>query len=115
MKDSGKEIGGNILKLEGYGLFVTVVDGRIYTSQMEHKSGHPKLDPDGGIEWEELTDPPNQQFLNIINAKWGLALTMLDYDKIMKVSEIVKYGKNRETPLEIPAHWLVKNMRELEK
>lgn len=92
-------LNNNILKLEGFGVYVTYVYNKVYISEIQ-KSGGPSLDPDGCIEWEELKDPPNQEFLNTINKCWGLKLTMSDYGKYMSISECL---------------WYVKNLKELHK
>jgi hypothetical protein len=83
----------NILKLKGFGLWVTYVDGKVHTSEM-NVAGIPKLDPDGCIDWEELKDPPNQEFLNEINRYWALKLKMSDFGKPMSVNECLWYVKN---------------------
>lgn len=83
----------NILKLEGYGVYVTCVDKYVYISKITSK-GHPTLDPDGCIDWSELTDPDNQEMLNEINKHFGLELTMTDFGKHMSVSECIWFVKN---------------------
>ena len=83
----------NILKLEGFGVYVTYIDNKVYVSEIQ-KSGYPTLDPDGCIEWEELKDPSNQEFLNEVNKKWGLELKMSDFGKYMSISECLWYVKN---------------------
>ena len=88
-----------ILKLEGFGLYATYVDGKVHISELD-KNGYPKLDPDGCVEWEELKDPPNQEFLSELNKQWGLKLKMSDYGCHMSISECL---------------WYVKNLREREK
>jgi len=119
-----KELGSNIIKLEGYGLYVTYIDSKVYVSEMTPNSGLPTLDPDKNIEWTELSEPPNQKFLNLVNAKFGITLTMHDFGGVMSITEIKEFVKlNKEertgvgneplTPAE--AIWLVKNMREKEK
>lgn len=83
----------NILKLEGYGVYVTYIDGKVYTSNIDPK-GRPTLDPDKCIEWTELTDPSNQEFLSEINKAWNLELKLSDYGKYMSISECLWYVKN---------------------
>jgi hypothetical protein len=75
------------IKLTGYGVYVTKFDGSIFISNIQ-LDGRPTLDPDGCIEWVPLTDPFNQQFLNIINSKFGTHLTMGQFGKYRTVSEI---------------------------
>ena len=115
-----KDIGSNIIKLEGYGLYVTYIDGEVFISEMIARSGHPHLDPDGCISWDKLEDPPNQKFLNLINAKFGTCFTMNDFGKIMKVSDIKGHVKQQkeakiEPMTDNQTRWFVKNMREKEK
>ena len=114
-----KDIGSNIMKLEGYGLYVTYIDGELFTSEMVTRSGHPHLDPDGCISWDKLDDPPNQKFLNLVNAKFETSFTMNDFSKVMKVSDIKEYveqqkmAKKKEEPMtDAQARWFVKNLRE---
>lgn len=78
----------NILKLEGYGVYLTMHGKKLYESKIDPKTGGPTMDPDKCIEWTECTDPPNQQFLNIVNQVFGVALTLCDFGKIMSVSEV---------------------------
>ena len=94
------EISKNIIKLDGYGVYVTMIDGEVYTSDTDATGSYPTLDPDGGISWDKLEDPPNQQFLEIVNDKWETELNMTDYDKPMSVGQI---------------RWFVKNLREKHK
>ena len=116
-----KDIGSNIMKLEGYDLYVTYIDGELFTSEMIPRSGHPNLDPDGCISWDKLTDPPNQKFLNLVNAKFGTNFSMNNFGGIMKVSDVKEYvagqKKIREAKLitDGQAAWLVKNLREKDK
>ncbi len=115
-----KDIGSNIIKLEGYGLYVTYIDGEVYTSEMVSHSGHPHLDPDGCISWDKLTDPPNQKFLNLVNAKFTISLTMNAFGKLMKVSDIKGHIAQQKEAEKKPltdnqARWFVKNLREKEK
>ena len=115
-----KDIGSNIMKLEGYGLYVTYIDNEVYVSEMVPHSGHPHLDPDGCISWEELTDPPNQKFLNLVNAKFATSFTMNDFGKVLKISEIKDYVAQQKELQKKPltdnqARWFVKNLREKEK
>jgi len=114
-----KDLGSNIIKLEGYGVYVTYIDGNVYICDMVMPSGLPTMDPDKCIEWEELKDPANQKFLNLVNARFGTCFTMSDYDKTMSLSDIKEYVKVQKTlkKEEVPmtdaqARWFVKNMRE---
>ena len=91
-----KNIGSNIMKLEGYGLYVTYIDSEIFISEMVARSGHPVLDPDGCISWEKLVDPPNQAFLNLVNAKFEISLTMNDFGKMMKISDVKAHVKQQK-------------------
>lgn len=117
-----KSLGSNIIKLDGYGVYVTYMDSNVYICDITMPSGHPKLDPDSCIEWTELEDPPNQKFLNLINARFSVSLTMTDYGKTMKISEIKEHSEiqkalsKEEKPMsDAQARWFVKNMRELYK
>ncbi len=83
----------NVLKMEGFGVFVTYIDGKVWTSDIQPK-GHAELDPNDCIVWHELTDPPNQEFLNAVNEHWGLTLKTSDYGKYMSISECLWYVKN---------------------
>lgn len=83
-----KDIGSNIIKLEGYGLYVTYIDSDLYTCPMLGETGHPRLDQDKCIDWEELTDPPNQEFLNLCNDRFETGFTMNSYNKAMSISDI---------------------------
>jgi hypothetical protein len=112
-----KDIGSNIIKLEGYGLYVTYIDSEVFISEMLAGSGHPNLDPDGCISWDKLFDPPNQKFLNLVNARFGTSLTMNDFGKVMRISDIKGYvAQQKETKCEpmtdAQAVWFVKNLRE---
>jgi hypothetical protein len=77
----------NIIKLAGYGLYVTQVNDAIFVSEI-NENGGPTLDPDDCIEWTPLADPANQKFLNIINSKFDTHLTMSQFGKYRTVSEI---------------------------
>jgi len=115
-----KNIGSNIIKLEGYDLYVTYIDSIVYISEMISRSGHPQLDPDGCINWDKLEEPPNQRFLNLVNAKFGTSLTMNDFGKIMKISEMKEYvieqKKMKGEPMtDSQARWLVKNLKKKKK
>jgi hypothetical protein len=116
------ELGQNIIRLDGYGVYVTVVDGKAHISEIMPDGSCPTLDPDGCIDWTELTDPDNQQFLEIINDKFGLDLIMTDFDKNMSVREILNHVKvqeereKKEEPMtDAQARWFVKNLREKHK
>ncbi len=91
-----KKIGGNILKLEGYGLYVTVIEGKIWECPIVPVTDGPVLDPDGCIEWTECSNPPNQKFLNIVNAELGVSFNMYNFGKPMTVSEIVRFGRAKK-------------------
>lgn len=93
---SVKEIGDNIIKLEGYGVYVTMLDYTLYISKIDPRTGGPTLDPDKCILWDVLADPPNQDFLNITNAKFDLDQTLMDYGKSMHLREILKYRRLQE-------------------
>jgi hypothetical protein len=95
-----KDIGSNVIKLEGYGVYVTMLDDKVYISAIDPKTDGPTLDPDKCILWDLMTDPPNQSFLCYVNEKFKTGLVMSDYGKYMSVNEI---------------RWAVKNMREKEK
>lgn len=90
---STKKIGGNILKLEGYGLYVTIIDGRLWECPIIPATDGPTLDMDRCIEWTKCLNPPNQKFLNIINAEFEVSFTMRSFGKPMTVGEIVKFGR----------------------
>lgn len=121
MATNWKDIGSSIIKLEGYGLYVTYIDSEIYVCEMTPHSGLPKLDPDKCIEWEKLEDPPNQKFLNLVNTRFETSLTMNNFDKIMNIGDIkehIKQQKEAKTDQKKwfkQALWLVKNLRERDK
>ena len=119
-----KDIGSNIIKLEGYGLYVTVIDSEAYICPMVPHSGLPELDPDKNIEWSKLEDPANQMFLNLVNARFDTSFLMTQYGASMNIKDIKshivqqkenKAGKGNGPLTESEAIWLVKNMREKEK
>ena len=83
-----KDIGSNIIKLEGFGLYITLIDDKLYQCEIIPKSGHPKLDADMCIDWEEMLDPPNQEFLNLVNRRYELSLTMNSFNKPMRIRDI---------------------------
>lgn len=115
-----KILGSNIIKLDGYGLYVTYIDSNLYISEIMPNSGMPTLDPDKNISWDELKDPPNQKFLNLINAVFGTSFKMHDFGNVMSISDIKEFARQQAivkgTPMtENEALWLVKNLREKEK
>jgi len=91
-----KDVGDNIIKLEGYGVYVTMLDYTLYISKIDPNTGGPTLDPDLCIIWDVLTDPDNQDFLNITNEKFGLDQTMMDYGKSMHLRDLLKYRRLKE-------------------
>jgi len=112
-----KDIGSNIIKLEGYGLYVTCIDSKIYISEMVPHSGLPTLDPDKNIEWNDLKDPPNQKFLNLVNAKFETSLTMHKFNKSMTLTDIKTHMQQQKVAKDTPmtdqqARWFIKNIRE---
>ena len=90
-----KDIGSNIIKLEGYGLYATVIDNEAHVCEMLPGTGLPKLDPDKCIDWEKLTDPPNQRFLNLVNAKFGTCFVMHDYGGSMTLTDIKEHSEQQ--------------------
>ena len=68
-----------ILKLEGYGTYVTYLDKKIWVSPIVSKTNGPTMDADNCIEWSELEEPPNQNFLNIVNAEFGCAVNITNF------------------------------------
>lgn len=68
-----------ILKLEGYGTYVTYLDKKVWISPIVPRTNGPTLDADGCIDWSELDIPPNQSFLNIVNAEFGCAVEINDF------------------------------------
>ena len=91
-----KEIGSNIIKLEGHGLYVTYIDSNLYVCPMIGNSGHPRLDRDKCIDWDELKDPDNQAFLNICNERFKTSYTMNNFDKVMTIREMKEYVKQQK-------------------
>jgi len=91
-----KDLGSNIIKLEGYGIYVTCIDSNLYVCPMQGKLGHPKLDGDKCIEWEELEDPDNQAFLDLCNERFKTSFTMNNFDKHMSLSEIKGHVKQQK-------------------
>lgn len=117
-----KNLGNNIIKLEGYGLYVTYIYSNIYVCDIVLPASVPILDPDGCIEWTELKDPPNQKFLNLVNAEFGTCFTMSNFGKPMSLTDIKEHAKvqkalkEREKPMtDGQARWFVKTMREKNK
>jgi len=68
-----------IVKLEGYGTYATYIDKKIWVSSIVPRTGGPTLDANDCIEWSELKKPPNQNFLNIINAEFGCSVKIVDF------------------------------------
>lgn len=91
-------IDNNVLKLEGYGVYVSVVDGKLYESPIDPRTNWPTLDKDKCIDWTETNDPPNQEFLNLINEHFGCEFTMIDFGKPMKISEIKALNRQKLLP-----------------
>jgi hypothetical protein len=96
MHQNYTKLGSNIIKLEGYGVYVTYIDNEYFISEVMPGSGHPKLDPDKCIAWEKLKEPANQKFLNILNAHFGTAKTMHDFGCVMSISEIKEYRATQD-------------------
>ena len=96
MNNKWKDIGSNIIKLEGYGLYVTYLDSNLYVCPMLGNSGHPRLDADKCIDWDELKDPDNQAFLDVCNEKYETSFTMNDYGKHMSITEMKGHVKQQE-------------------
>jgi len=71
-----------ILKLEGYGIYATYLDDKIWISHIVPQTGGPTLDADDCIEWSELKEPPNQAFLNIINAEFGTSIRNTNFQNV---------------------------------
>ena len=90
-----KSLGSNIIKLEGYGLYVTCIDDEIHVCNMIPSSGLPTLDPDKCISWDKLEDPPNQRFLNLVNARFGTCLVMHDFGGIMSITDIKSHSEQQ--------------------
>jgi hypothetical protein len=88
-----KDIGSNIIKLEGYGIYVTYIDSEYYMCEMLTSSGLPPLDPDGCIDWDPFKDPANQKLLNIMNARFGTCLTMPDFGLTMGIRDIKEHSR----------------------
>lgn len=93
---SVKRVGQNILKLEGYGLYVTLIDGKLWECPIVPQTSGPTLGKDRCFEWTECLDPPNQRFLNIVNAELGASFTMYGFDKRMTVREIISFGRAKK-------------------
>lgn len=68
-----------IIKLEGYGTYVTYLDDKIWISPIVPETNGPTLDADDCIEWSELKEPPNQNFLDIINAEFNTTIKTTDF------------------------------------
>lgn len=90
------KLGDNILKLEGFGFYVTFVNSNIFINKLLPGSEEPTLSSDKCIIWDKLEDPPNQEFLNLINARFKLNLKLTDYNKFMKIKEIRSYMKQQK-------------------
>lgn len=89
-----KTLNENIIKLEGYGVYVTVIDEKILTSDIDLKTGGPTFDPDRCIEWEELKEPANQDFLNLINIAFNKTYKLSDFTGMMSLKDIKSYQKS---------------------
>ena len=88
-----KDIGSNIIKLEGYGLYVTYIDKDLYVCPMLPRTGHPRLDEDKCIDWEKLEEPDNQEFLNLCNLRFKTSFTMHDFNGVMTITDIKNHSK----------------------
>jgi hypothetical protein len=108
------ENSSNILKLSGYGVYVTSIDGNLFICEMVPRSGGPTLDPDNCIEWSPLEEPSNQKFLNLCNAKFETCFTMSDFGGYMSLGDIKGHVRTQEMS-EAELRYMVKNMREKEK
>ena len=117
-----EDLGSDTIKLEGYGVYVTCINKEPQVCLIDPGTGGPTKDRDGCMEYTELTDPPNQKFLNIINAKFSLCLTMQDFGEYMSLREIRDHIKNKdhtarakELSSSVNLIWQVKNLREKHK
>lgn len=96
------KVSDNILKLEGYGVYITVVDKKLFESPINPKTGGPSLDPDDCVEWTEVTEPPNQAFLNLVNAKFETSFLLTDFGFYLSVGDIKSIMKaDKDTNLTI--------------
>jgi hypothetical protein len=68
-----------IMKLEGYGTYATYLDDKVWVSPIVPQTNGPTLDANDGIEWTELKEAPNQDFLDIINAEFGCSVRFADF------------------------------------
>lgn len=126
-----KWLGSSTIKLPGFGVYVTYVDNELFISEIQ-SDGKPTTDAAGGVEWTKLTEPPNQEFLNIANTNLGSNFTLADFGMRMAMSDIRSYATARNKALavvpvplakQLPAiatpktrlWWEVKNAREKEK
>lgn len=91
-----KDIGSNIIKLEGFGLYVTYIDSKLFVCPMEGAKGHPRLDEDKCIDWEELKEAPNQEFLNLCNLRFETSYTMNNFDGIMRITDIKSHVRTQK-------------------
>lgn len=94
----------NIIKLEGYGVYVTLVDDKIFISEIDLKNEGPTLDPDHCIQWDEVEEVPNQKFLNLVNANFGTAFTVRDFGGAMTISEIKEFTQLQKERKEKDEH-----------
>lgn len=91
-----KDIGSNIIKLEGFGLYVTYIDSNLYVCPMIGASGHPRLDQDKCIDWEKPEEVPNQEFLNLCNLRFKTSYTMNDFGGPMRITDIKSHMQTQK-------------------
>ena len=89
-----------ILKLEGYGTYATYIDDKIWVSPIVPQTGGPTMDPDDCIEWSELEELPNQNFLNIINSEFGVSVQSADFNKPKSAMQKL-FGKIKGAGLDV--------------
>jgi len=106
-----QNISSNVIKLEGYGVYVTYINSRVMVCDILPSTGQSTMNKHGFIKWRRLKEPPNQEFLDLINEKFELGLKMSDFVKNLFVP--VKKPKTRNVMQKL--RWIIKNMREKEK
>ena len=68
-------LGPDIIPLEDFGCFVTVVDGTLFSCAML-QNVTPDMDTDGQVNWAQVVAPDNQVFLDLVNQQFGTDFTL---------------------------------------
>ena len=65
-----EELDSNMVALEAFGCFVSMLDGTLYACAM-NTDGSPDVYDDGLNHWGEVTAPEEQEFLDAVNSRFG--------------------------------------------